>query len=93
MDHAVAAAYDWGELDLGHGFHATAQGVRYTISDAARRQVLGRLLELNHARHRSSALQRSLLWQTPVSNRRDGGAQPRTLGSEMGDERVDAGML
>ena len=51
MDHAVAAAYGWGELDLGHGFHATAQGVRYTISEPARRQVLGRLLELNHARY------------------------------------------
>ena len=44
-------AYGWGDLDLGHGFHATAQGVRYTISEPARRQVLGRLLELNHARY------------------------------------------
>jgi hypothetical protein len=45
------AAYGWGDLDLGHGFHETAQGLRYTISEAARRQVLGRLLELNHARY------------------------------------------
>ena len=51
MDHAVAAAYGWGDLDLGHGFPATAQGLRYTISEPARRQVLGRLLELNHARY------------------------------------------
>ena len=41
----------WGVLDLGHGFHATAQGVRYTISEPARRLVLGRLLELNHTRY------------------------------------------
>ncbi len=34
-----------------HGFHATKQGVRYTISEAARREVLARLLTLNHARY------------------------------------------
>ena len=51
MDRAVAAAYGWGNLDLGHGFHETAQGVRFTISEAARRDVLGRLLELNHRRY------------------------------------------
>ena len=39
MDHALAGAYGWGELDLGHGFHATAQGTRYTISEPARRGV------------------------------------------------------
>jgi methylase of polypeptide subunit release factors len=51
MDYAVAAAYDWTDLDLGHGFHQTKQGIRYTISEAARRTVLDRLLALNHERH------------------------------------------
>ena len=51
LDNAVAAAYGWGDLDLGHGFHETAQGLRYTISEPARRQVLSRLLALNHARY------------------------------------------
>lgn len=51
MDAAVAAAYGWPDLDLGHGFHATKQGTRYTISEAARREVLDRLLALNHERH------------------------------------------
>ncbi len=51
MDQAVAAAYGWTDLDLGHGFHQTKQGMRYTISEAARREVLGRLLALNHARY------------------------------------------
>jgi hypothetical protein len=51
MDQAVAAAYGWTDLDLGHGFHQTKQGVRYTISEAARREVLGRLLKLNHERY------------------------------------------
>ncbi len=51
MDQAVAAAYGWSDLDLGHGFHATKQGERYTISEPARRTVLDRLLALNHQRH------------------------------------------
>jgi len=51
MDEAVAAAYGWADLDLGHGFHETRQGVRFTISEAARREVLTRLLALNHERY------------------------------------------
>ena len=51
MDAAVAAAYGWTDLDLGHGFHETKQGLRFTISEAARREVLGRLLKLNHERY------------------------------------------
>ena len=51
MDNAVAAAYGWTDLDLGHGFHETKQGIRYTISEPARREVLARLLKLNHERY------------------------------------------
>jgi hypothetical protein len=51
MDKAVVAAYGWTELDLGHDFRETKQGVRYTISEAARREVLARLLKLNHERY------------------------------------------
>ncbi len=51
MDVTVARAYGWDDLDLEHGFHETKQGLRYTISEAARREVLGRLLMLNHERY------------------------------------------
>jgi len=51
MDHAVAASYGWTDLDLGHGLRETNQGTRFTISESARREVLDRLLALNHARH------------------------------------------
>ena len=51
MDRAVAAAYGWTDLDLGHGFHQTKQGDRFTIREAARVEVLDRLLELNHQRY------------------------------------------
>jgi hypothetical protein len=50
MDRTVAAAYGWSDLDLGHGFHATKQGERYTLSETARRSVLENLIELNHQR-------------------------------------------
>lgn len=51
MDNAVAIAYGWHDLNLGHAFHETPQGIRYTIHDAARREVLTRLLALNHERY------------------------------------------
>jgi hypothetical protein len=51
MDQAVAAAYGWTDLNLGHGFHQTKQGLRFTISEAARREIFGRLLKLNHERY------------------------------------------
>ncbi len=50
MDYAVAKSYGW-QLDLGHGFHETKLGIRFTISEAARREVLDRLLALNHQRY------------------------------------------
>ena len=59
MDNAVAAAYGWSDLALDHGFHETAQGVRYTISEAARREVLTRLLQLNHQRYAEEQAQGS----------------------------------
>lgn len=51
MDQAVSAAYGWTDLDLGHGFYKTKQGIRFTISEPARREVLQRLLKLNHERY------------------------------------------
>ena len=51
MDQAVAAAFGWQDLDLDHGLHKTKQGIRFTISDAARCEVFERLLALNHQRH------------------------------------------
>ena len=50
MDTQVAAAYGWDDLALEHDYHETAQGLRFTISEAARREVLTRLLKLNHER-------------------------------------------
>lgn len=55
LDIAVRDAYGWQDLDLGHDFHEVEtlpenDRVRYTISPAARKEVLRRLLALNHER-------------------------------------------
>jgi Eco57I restriction-modification methylase/restriction-modification enzyme MmeI-like protein len=57
MDYAIADAYGWTDLDFGHGFHETKQGVRYTVSEVARREVLGWLLQLNHERYAEEVAQ------------------------------------
>ena len=51
LDQAVTIAYGWNDLRLDHSFYDTKQGIRFTISEAARREVLDRLLRLNHERY------------------------------------------
>lgn len=60
LDIAVSNAYDWTNLDLGHDFHEVEtlpenDRVRYTISPTARKEVLRRLLALNHERAAAEA--------------------------------------
>lgn len=55
LDQAVRDAYGWQDLDLGHGFVevetlAEKDRVRFTLSPVARRELLRRLLVLNHER-------------------------------------------
>lgn len=52
MDAAVAEAYNWGDIALQHDFCRTSQGIRYAIAEPARREVLERLVGLNHQIHR-----------------------------------------
>jgi hypothetical protein len=53
IDEVTVRAYGWTDLavTLGHSFHVTRQGTRYTVAPAPRQEILDRLLELNHARH------------------------------------------
>lgn len=62
MDAAVARAYGWDDLDLDHGFHEVPylpenSRVRFTISEAARIEVLRRLSELNRQRYEEEVAQ------------------------------------
>ncbi len=56
IDEAVRDAYGWKGLDLQHGVHELEflpenDRVRYTVSTEARKEILRRLLALNHKRH------------------------------------------
>ncbi|WP_217640614.1 Eco57I restriction-modification methylase domain-containing protein [Blastococcus tunisiensis] len=55
LDEAAVQAYDWSDLMLGHGFHTYRQAERFTVSPAARVELLDRLLRENHRR---SAMER-----------------------------------
>jgi hypothetical protein len=60
LDESIRDAYGWQALDLGHDFHEVEtlpenDRVRYTISPAARKEVLRRLLALNHQRASTEA--------------------------------------
>lgn len=62
LDIAVARAYGWDDLDLGHDFHEVPylpenDRVRFTISEAARVEVLRRLSELNRERYEEEVAQ------------------------------------
>ncbi|APU16141.1 Eco57I restriction-modification methylase domain-containing protein [Actinoalloteichus fjordicus] len=53
IDEATVRAYGWDDLldQLDHGFHPAGKDTRYTIGPAAQREILDRLLELNHERY------------------------------------------
>ncbi|NBY53854.1 MAG: hypothetical protein EBQ48_00595 [Betaproteobacteria bacterium] len=60
LDNAVRDAYGWSDLNLGHDFVEVEtlpenDRVRYTISPAARKEVLKRLLALNLQRAKEEA--------------------------------------
>jgi hypothetical protein len=57
LDNAVRDAYGWSDLELGHGFHETKFGTRFTLAARPRQEVLDRLLELNHERYADEVAQ------------------------------------
>jgi hypothetical protein len=81
MDYAVAAAYGWTDLVLGHGFHETKQGVRYTISEPARMEVLDRLMDLNHERYEEEV--RQGLHETVKAGKKKTKSSKKSSGQEL----------
>lgn len=80
VDNEVLEAYGWSDLILEHGFHETDQGVRFSISETARREVLGRLLTLNHKRHIEE--ENELASQTAVLSKKRG-KKPKVNDNQM----------
>ena len=79
MDNAVLEAYGWQDLNLRHDFYEVEylpenDRIRYTIHPDVRREILKRLLELNHKIHAQEVDQG--LWEKngkegKVANSRD----------------------
>lgn len=59
IDHAVLTAYGWDDLDPQHGHHPTKIGTRWTVSPAARFELLDLLLEENHRRRAAEAARKT----------------------------------
>ncbi|RQQ06292.1 ATP phosphoribosyltransferase regulatory subunit [Burkholderia stagnalis] len=56
IDTAVARAYGWDDLDLGHGFHEVPiheekDRIRFTVAESVRLEILRRFAELNRQRY------------------------------------------
>ena len=66
MDEAVLKAYGWTDINLAHNFYEVDylpenDRIRYTISPEARKEILKRLLELNHKIHEEEV--KTGLWE------------------------------
>ncbi|MBV1937024.1 hypothetical protein KUF83_10685, partial [Streptomyces sp. BV286] len=59
VDEAIVHAYGWSDLEPNHGFHETRQGTRFLINPTLGREIMDRLLELNHVQHGREAALRS----------------------------------
>ncbi|MGE3834537.1 MAG: DNA methyltransferase [Acidimicrobiia bacterium] len=69
LDYAALASYGWSDIDLGHGFHETRQGVRYTFAEEARSEILERLLRLNVVRGEEQPGGRSRRARRPTTSK------------------------
>ncbi len=90
IDLAVARAYGWDDLDLGHGFHEVPylpenDRVRFTISEPARIEVLRRLAELNRQRYEEEVAQGLHGKKKPAMKRRPRKAAPKQNALDLGD--------
>ncbi|MFH1166019.1 MAG: DNA methyltransferase [Pseudomonadota bacterium] len=82
LDNAIRDAYGWPDLNLGHDFVevetlAENDRIRYTISPAARKEVLRRLLELN--------LKRTSIQKITTQNKQKGNKKPAQSGARQLD--------
>jgi hypothetical protein len=55
LDLVVASSYGWYDINITHDFYETKQGMRFTLSEALRKNVLSRLLTLNYLKHSEEA--------------------------------------
>ena len=72
LDEAVMDAYGWSDVALDYGFHTYRQMERWTVSPAARVEILDRLLEENHRRAAEEAQWRNRKARASAARRLEG---------------------
>lgn len=83
LDNIVLDGYGWSDIDLEHDYRMTKQGLRFTIGDAARREVLNRLLKLNQERYAEEVA-------AGLHNKKKGkGSKGKGDGDESGEDAPD----
>ncbi|MEI8110088.1 MAG: DNA methyltransferase [Chitinophagia bacterium] len=85
MDEAVLDAYGWNDIDLKHDFYEVDylpenDRVRFTIHPDARKEVLKRLLELNHKIHEEEKADGLLDKKKTVSKKKPSSPGTQELG-------------
>ena len=90
MDEAVLEAYGWSDIDLRHDFYEVDylpenDRVRYTIHPEARKEILKRLLELNHKIHAEEVAED--LWDKKKTTKKT--ATPKSPKTVTGKTGVD----
>ncbi len=91
LDLAIRDAYGWQNLPLEHDFHevetlAENDRVRYTISPAARKELLRRLLAENHARAAAESATAALTEKSPKPKRPRKSTQPEGMADMFPEE-------
>jgi hypothetical protein len=93
MDEAVLEAYGWTDIVLRHDFYEVDylpenDRIRYTIHPDARKEILKRLLELNHKIHEEEV--KAGLWDKKKTASKK---KPKTDASEVNESDEDYGGL
>jgi hypothetical protein len=89
LDRSVAKSYGWSDISLSHGFHETTQGMRFTLSESARLEVLRRLLELNHQRYQNEVA--AGLHENPTQSNSPKGAKRKVALGKVTSSHEQAG--
>lgn len=95
MDEAVLDAYGWNDIELKHDFYDVDylpenDRVRFTIHPDARKEVLKRLLELNHKIHEEEV--EKGLWDKKVG-KKDGYIKSNNKVAEVNETEIDYGLF
>jgi hypothetical protein len=91
LDIAIRDAYGWSDLNLGHDFIEVEtlpenDRVRYTLSPAARKEVLKRLLDINHQRATAESLAMDAI--APAKKKHKKAASDDTHPDMFSDEQI-----